>query len=302
MPARLPPLNALRALEAAGRYVSFTRAADELHVTPGAISRQIRSLEDMLGFPLFERHHREVKLTPDSQIYIEALTDAFDQIERATRRLVDVRKQNYLHIHSAITFTMRWLVPKLVAFHALHPKRDIRISTFLPDVADLVSLPADVAIRIRNPELVAATEPALIGHPIMDIDLVPVCSPQLLDKGELARDPAGWDRVTRLISSARPDDWATWAHASAVEMDAQIGMRFESSSLAYQAAIEGIGVAIAMKQLVQDDLDAGRLVMAHTHVHRTGTAFYLLYSQAAAQMPQVREFRDWIVAEADLNA
>ena len=298
MPARLPPLNALRALEAAGRYVSFSRAAEELHVTPGAISRQIRGLEETLGFSLFERHHREVRLTPESRAYVEALTDAFNQMERATRRLVDSRKQNYLHIHTAITFTMRWLMPKLVDFHARHPRREIRISTGLPGAADLSNLPTDVAIQIRTPEIVAAAAPGLIAHPLMDIELVPVCSPKLMAEGTLGRDPGLWERVTRLISSARPNDWGTWVDASGVAIDPQVGMRFESSSLAYQAAIQGIGVAMAMKRLVQEDLDAGRLVIAHPLIHPTGLSFYLIYSQAAAQMPQVKEFRDWIVAAA----
>lgn len=299
MGSRLPPLNALRALEAAGRHESFSQAADELHVTPGAISRQIRSLEDSLGFALFERHHREVKLTAESRTYVEALTDAFNQMARATRRLVDSRNQNHLHVHTAITFTLRWLVPRLVTFHARHPRREVRISTVLPGAADLSALPTDVSIQIRNPQIVASLAPDLIGHPLVDIELVPVCSPSLMAAEDLGRHPSRWDAVTRLISSARPDDWETWATAAGVAIDPQAGMRFESSSLAYHAAIQGIGVAMAMKALVKEDLEAGRLVPAHPRIHHTGHAFYLMYSQAAAAMPQVREFRDWIVAEAD---
>jgi len=298
MALRLPPLNALRALEAAGRHVSFSRAADELFVTPGAISRQIRGLEDTLGFSLFERNHREVKLKPESKIYVDALTDAFAQIERSTRRLVDSRKLNYLHVHTAITFTMRWLVPRLVTFHARHPTREVRMSTGLPGRVDLGASPVDVSIQIRNPEIVAGLAPDLIGHPLVDIELVPVCSPSLMAQEALSRDPLRWKQITRLISSARPNDWETWTTASGVDLDPQVGMRFESSSLAYHAAIQGIGVALAMKALVQEDLDAGRLVIAHPLVHPTGNAFYLIYSQAAAVMPQVKEFRDWIVAEA----
>ena len=296
--SRLPPLNALRAFEAAGRYVSFSRAAEELCVTPGAISRQIRGLEDILGFALFERSHREVKLTPESRIYLEALTDAFNQMEMATRRLVDSRKQNFLHVHCAMTFTLRWLVPRLVTFHARYPKREVRISAMLPGMADLGSLPTDVSIQIRNPDIVASLAPALIGHPLVDIELVPVCSPSLMAPGALGPEPGRWNDVTRLISSARPDDWETWAGASGCDIDPQAGMRFESSSLAYHAAIQGIGVALAMKALVQEDLDAGRLVIAHPLIHPTGSAFYLLYSKAAAVMPQIKEFRDWVIADA----
>jgi LysR family glycine cleavage system transcriptional activator len=302
MPGRLPPLNALRAFEAAARHVSFSRAADELNVTPGAISRQIRGLEDILGFPLFERNHREVKLTAESFLYAEALSEAFVLMERATRRIVDSRKQNHLHIHTAITFTLRWLVPRLVGFHARHPTREVRLSTGLPGQADLGALPTDVSIQIRNEAIVAAAAPALIAHRLVDIDLVPVCSPSLLAEGGLGRDPTLWQKVIKLHSSARPNDWTTWIDASGVPTDPQGGIRYESSSLAYQAAIEGIGVAMGMKALVEDDLAEGRLVLAHPLIHPTATAFYLVYSQAAAKMPQVREFRDWIVAAAEADA
>jgi LysR family glycine cleavage system transcriptional activator len=298
MVSRLPPLNALKALESAGRYVSFCRAADELHVTPGAISRQIRGLEDLLGFPLFERHHREVRLTAESKAYVESLSDAFNQMERATRRLIDSRKQNFIHVHSAITFTMRWLVPKLVAFHALYPKREIRTSTMLPGAADLSALPTDVTIQISDPEQVERLAPALIAHPLVEIDLVPVCSPQFHREHDLGKHPHKLKDLTRLISSARLQDWGTWADAAALDFDPMVGVRFESSSLAYHAAIEGMGVAMAMKRLVQDDLEAGRLVPAHKLVHPTGHAFHLFYSQAAAQMPQIKEFRDWITGVA----
>ncbi|TCR70652.1 LysR substrate-binding domain-containing protein [Bosea sp. BK604] len=298
MRMRLPPLNALRALEAAGRHMSFSRAADELCVTAGAVSRQIRGLEELLGFSLFERHHREVRLTPESKIYIDSLTDAFSEMERSTRRLVDSRKLNYLHVHCAITFTLCWLVPRLVNFHQRHPTREVRMSTGLPGAVELGALPTDVSIQIRNEEICASLAPAILSHPLVDVDLVPVCSPSLIAENGLGDDPARWGQVTRLISSARPNDWQEWVTAANVDVDPQAGIVFQSSSLAYQAAIQGMGVALAMKGLVKKELASGELVVAHPLVHVTGTAFYLLYSQAAAIMPQIKEFRDWIVAEA----
>jgi LysR family glycine cleavage system transcriptional activator len=273
MRMRLPPLNALRALEAAGRHMSFSRAADELCVTAGAVSRQIRGLEDMLGFTLFERHHREVRLTPESKAYVDSLTDAFSEMERSTRRLIDSRKLNYLHIHCAITFT-------------------------LPGAVELGSLPTDVSIQIRSEEIVANLAPAILSHPLVDVDLVPVCSPALLAQNGLHADPTRWKQVTRLISSARQNDWQDWVTAAHVDVDPHAGIVFQSSSLAYQAAIQGMGVALAMKGLVEKELASGQLVIAHPLVHVTGTAFYLVYSQAAAIMPQIKEFRDWVVAEA----
>jgi LysR family glycine cleavage system transcriptional activator len=299
MPARLPPLNALRAFEAAGRNQSFTKAADELFVTPGAISRQIRALEDHLGFPLFQRNHREVRLTEQAAVYLEALTDVFNRMESATYRLIDARKQRLLHIHTAITFTLRWLVPRLSGFHGMHPKTEIRLSTTLPSAAELCAAPTDVIMHTKSEEWAAANAPVLISHRLVDIELVPVCSPQYKVRHGLGGSPAALANATLLHSSRRPNDWASWLEASKADsVDPMSGIRFESSSLAYQSAIEGIGVAIAMRAFVERDLEARLLVMPFTNVVRDGSAFYLTYSQAAANLPQVMEFRDWVTGEA----
>ncbi|MBI3706385.1 MAG: transcriptional regulator GcvA [Proteobacteria bacterium] len=290
---RLPPMNALRALEAAGRHVSFTRAAEELHVTPGAISRQIRGLEDHLGVPLFERNHREVKLTKTSRAYVGTLTVVFERIDRATRSILDSKRERHLHIHSSITFTLRWLLPKLGSFHARHPKQEIRLTTALPIAANFATGDTDVAIRL------AGASPDMIAHRLVDIELMPVCSPKLFSDIARVRAPAELRTHTLLHSSARPHDWANWLSAAgAPSVDPQRGIRFESSSLAYQAAIEGIGVAVGVKALVAEDLSAGRLVAPFDFIYRDGSAFHLVYSRHAAQNPQLIEFRDWIIAEA----
>lgn len=294
--ARLPPLNALKTLEAAGRLMSFTRAADELHVTPGAVSRQIRSLEDTLGFPLFERNHRDVRLTPESKAYVDALTDSFRQMERSTRRLLESRRQQPLYLHSAITFTLRWLVPRLVNYHALHPKQEIRLSTALPDPEELAAS-TDASLRIRTEAALAAT-PALVGHRLVDIDLVPVCSPHLLAKHALTKE--GFREQMLLRSFARPKDWGIWLEAAGIDgVDPEGGICFESSSLAYQAAIEGIGIALGMKALVAADIAAGRLVVPYDFELKTETGFYMVYSRAASQHGALMNFRDWIVGEAE---
>jgi LysR family transcriptional regulator, glycine cleavage system transcriptional activator len=300
MGSRLPPLNALRAFEAAGRNQSFAKAAEELFVTPGAVSRQIRTLEEFVGFSLFNRNHREVQLTAEANHYLQTVSDAFKQIETATHRLADTRKQRLLHIHAAITFTLRWLLPRLSGFHAKNPDNEIRLSASLPTNAELSVAPTDVTIRIKTEESAAAATPHLITHRLVDIELVPVCSPGYRDSHDLRGAPAvAMRRATLLHSTARPDDWESWLYAAgARDIDPHAGINFASSSLAYQGALEGVGIAIAMRAFVGSDLQAGRLVTPFQLAFNNGEAFYLTYSAAGAQLPQVLDFRDWVMAEA----
>ena len=278
--------------------MSFARAAEELHVTPGAISRQIRTLEDLLGFQLFDRNHREVVLTPEGRVYAASLGDCFRQMERATRRLLESRRHQALHVHCAITFTLRWLVPRLVDFHARHPRREIRLATMLPDDDELAAS-NHVNLQIRTDAIMAALAPRLIGQRLVDIDLVPVCSPSLLAAGALDGRKNEMQRYTLLHSNARRHDWGTWLQAAGIsEIDADSGIVFESSSLSYQAAIEGIGIAMGMYALVEQDLKAGRLVMPYNFIKRTDTGFYIVYAASAAHEESVRDFSTWIASEA----
>jgi LysR family glycine cleavage system transcriptional activator len=299
---RLPPLNALKTLEAAGRLMSFARAAEELHVTPGAVSRQIRTLEEILGFPLFDRNHREVRLSAECKAYVDQLGDSFRQMERATRRLVEHHRQQVLHVHIAITFTLRWLVPRLAGFHARRPRQQIRLSSDLPTAEELAAT-LDVSLQTRSAAMIAASTPLLTAHKLFDIDLVPVCSPTLLGSGALDGRFADLSQFTLLHSNARPQDWALWLKAAKTrDVDPQSGIFFESSSLSYQAAVEGIGIAMGMFRLVRADLLAGRLVMPCSFLHHTDIAFYLLYATAAAENETVAEFREWLLAEAAADA
>jgi LysR family glycine cleavage system transcriptional activator len=296
--ALYPPLNALKTFEAAARLRSFARAADELNVTPGAISRQIRTLEDLLGFQLFDRNHREVLLTPAARVYAESLGDSFRQIERATRRLLESRGNKPLHVHSAITFTLRWLVPRLVHFHALYPRQEIRLATMIPDDEELAASD-HVHLQIRAHSAMVVPPPRLVGHRLIDIDLLPVCSPALLAEGALDGRKGAFPTQTLLHSNARRRDWGTWLSAAEISgIDAEGGIVFESSSLAYQAAIEGIGIAMGMQALVANDIKAGRLVVPYGFVWKTDTGFYLVHSRAVSDISPVKEFRDWIQQQA----
>ncbi|WP_448956315.1 transcriptional regulator GcvA [Labrys neptuniae] len=292
---RLPPLNALRAFEAAGRHVSFTKAAEELFVTPGAISRQIKLLEDVLGLELFERTSRDLRIPDEAREYSTALAEAFEQINRATKRLISAHRARSLRIHCPMTFTLRWLMPRLPLFHRLYPTRQIQLTTtLLPMLANLLHLgDADVVIQMGKGDW-----PDLVSHRLADSALVPVCSQAYLSSlgGTLTVDKLA--DATLLTSMARPDDWRDWLDAAGGQtIDDQHGLHFESSALAYQAAMEGIGIAIGQISLIASDLVAGRLVAPFDFVHDNGNAYFLTYTRQAENDPALIEFRDWILGQ-----
>lgn len=290
---RLPPLNALRTFEAAARHVSFTRAGEELHVTAGAVSRQVKALEEALGINLFDRTGRELRLTKGGQTYLITLSDLFERLDKATKQLCDAKREQQLHVYCSMTFTLRWLVPRLSSYHTLYPKRGIRLTTTPPTAVLLSTGDIDVAVRQGT-----GPWPDTVAHRLIDTELIPVCSPKLLDSLPL-RKIGDLQRHTLLHSLARPNDWAAWLAAAGMpDIDAQHDIRFESSSLAYQAAIEGIGCAMGQVALVFDDLMAGRLVTPFDFVLRDGGAFQLVYDSSAASNRRLVEFRDWIMAEA----
>jgi LysR family transcriptional regulator, glycine cleavage system transcriptional activator len=294
MRRRLPPLSALRAFEAAGRNLSIARAAEELSVTPGAISRQIRALEDYLGVPLFERNHREVKLTAASSAYVSSLTEVFDDAERATRRMVRAHRRETLHVYSSITFTLRWLVPHLASFRAKYPDQEIQLTAALPSALDFDDGDVDVAIQSITPP------PEMISHRLIEVEFVPVCSAKLLAESGPLTTVADLGRMTLLSSVARGRDWENWLAAAGYPgLQPHHSISFENSILAYQAALEGIGVAIGRRFLIADDLASGRLVAPLDFVLRDGSAFHIVYSPKAASNPQVIQFRDWAFAEVE---
>ncbi len=292
MPVRLPPLGALRAFEAAARHASFTRAASELFVTPGAVSRQIGTLEDFIGFALFERTNREVKLTSAGQVYAKSISNAFGQVLEATRQLQASGQQTPLRISAPLTFALRWLIPRLASFKARYPANEYRLTTIVPIPLKLTT-EFDVGIRILR------SSPELVAHRLFDIELVPVCSPKLIANGPPLRQPSDLRKHMLLHSSARPRDWPLWLeHAGLSDIDVSSGIQFESSSVAYEGALEGVGVALAMKGLVTDHLESGRLVMPFDLAYRDGSAFCIVYARKSELQPQVEIFRDWIVQEA----
>lgn len=291
--ARFPSLNALRTFEAAARQGSFTLAAEELCVTPGAISRQIKYLEDTLALALFERGHREVHLTDSGQAYLECLTDAFDRIEMGTQRLLQRHEDEKLNIYCSMTLTMRWLVPRLGRYHARFPTREICMHTPIPQPTHLRAGRSCVAVRMGDSDW-----DETINERLFDIKLVPVCSPALLERVPPLRDYADLKRLTLLHSLARPKDWAAWGAAAGADLEGHTQLQFESSSLAYEAALGAVGIAMGQLALVLDDLKSGRLVMPFPTVHSDKSWVALSARREFVRSTMYSEFRGWIREEA----
>lgn len=294
MTRRLPPLNALRAFEAAARCGNFTRAAQELFVTQGAISRHIATLEEWLGVKLFDRGRKGISLSSAGQTYFASMRVALDHIEHGTRQLLQSPDESLLRIKLPPTFAIRWLIPRLSRFHALHPKIDVQITTsHKPTDFDR----DDVDVSIHS-EPHPPTGP---GYRLLFREtLVPVCAPGLLERDPPLKKPADLARHALLYSLNRPRDWSTWLAAAGVRgVDGNRGLKFENAGMAYQAAAEQLGVMVAVLPFVQDDLASGRLVTPFDLRVATEGGYFMAW-RADHPVPQrVRDFEAWIASEVE---
>jgi len=291
---RLPPLNAIRAFEAAARHLSITLAAEELSVTPGAVSRQIKGLEDALGLQLLRRGHRQIALTRQGSDYYRAVTRALETLREATRRLKRRGQRQPLKIRAYTTFAMRWLIPRLSGFHAAHPGIEVLLKASL-DPVDFRKEDIDGAIRLGDGHWTGAH-----SYRLVDNILAPVASPVLLKAGARLRRPADLAQHTLLHSIARPDDWARWLEAAgaADKVDARAGMTHESSAMAYAAAVEGQGIAMAQLFLVEKDLADGRLALPFRKtVDMDDYTYYLLTPAHREETAHMRSFRLWLLEQ-----
>lgn len=294
MARRIPPLNPLYTFETAARKVSFTLAAQELHVTQGAVSRQVRTLEKYLGVDLFERHHRSVRLTRAGRSLHEDLTAGFEQIEAATERLIANRSRKTLIVRSYSTFAARWLIPRLRAFREANPNISVDFTASMQPV-DFEHEDVDIAVHFGPREERTGFHQSLL----IPVSIVPVCSPELMRSRKRLRHPSDLQHFNLLHTLVRPDDWPNWLSANGIVADwANRGYRFESSNMAYEAAINGIGIAIAVTALVRSDLKDGRLDTPFPMTLSTPNAYWLVHPPAKAENPAVVVFRNWIVEEA----
>lgn len=288
----LPPLYSLRAFEAAGRLQSIRRAADELCVTAGAVSRQVQSLETFLGVKLFRREPREIVLTAEGERYLAAIAEHLDGIRSATQAITGTRAVEVVRVRAYTTFAMKWLIPRLRSFHADDPSVEVRLETSNENV-DFDREAVDCAIRLGDEDW-----PGVERDRIFDNILAPLCSPAFLETSplDMAEDLAA---VRLLHSIVRPDDWRYWLDAAGVRgIDPYAGDKFASSTLAYQATLEGFGVMIAQKELFAEDLRSGRLVQPFAfELDRGDFTYYLIYPRDRLRKPAFRRFRSWILNE-----
>lgn len=293
MTRRLPPLNALRAFDAVARCGSFTRAANELCVTQGAVSRHVGALENWIGTPLFERGRPAIRLTTAGENYFASVRVAFDQIEHGTRQLQQAPDEWLLRIKLPPTFAIRWLIPRLARFHALHPRIDVRITTSHKP-ADFDRDEIDVSIHSEP------SPPTGPGYRLLFREtLLPVCAPALLQLEPALAVPADLVHQALLSSLNRPHDWQTWLEAAgARDVDTRRGLKFENAAMAYQAAAEGLGVMVGLLSFVREDLASGRLVAPFTLRVPTQGGYFMAWPADRAVPQRVRDFESWIAAEA----
>jgi LysR family transcriptional regulator, glycine cleavage system transcriptional activator len=293
MTERLPPLNALRTFEAAARHLSFTKAAAELFVTQAAVSHQIKALEDHLGLPLFRRLNRGLMLTDEGQALLPYVRDAFDQLAVGIRRLRQGQSSGVLTISVLPSLASTWLIPRLRDFQTRHPEIEVHM-TATERLVDFGREPVDAAIRYG-----LGHWPGLRVEPLLSAEMMPVCSPALLDGPHPLRTPDDLVHHQLLHVLNAPDDWRIWLTAAGVEgVDPDRGLKFDHTALAIQAALNGLGVAMGPGPLVDGDLAAGRLVEPFDFELPSNSAYYFVAPEATADQRKIRAFRDWLCAEA----
>jgi len=290
-PGKLPPLTALPCFEAAARLLSFTKAAEELHLTPGAISRAVKHLEAHIGVQLFERATRSVRLTEAGEPYAKAVRDMLGQLAAATAAATVRPSGSTLNVSTSDGFAGRWLVPRLYRFHRAHSDLDVRVAT-TGRLASFQGDGIDVAVRYGQ-----GNYPGLTSEWLADEEVFPVCSPALLKGPRALRNPTDLRHHT-LIRDGYPIDWAAWLSAAGVKgVNPRGGLTFDSYTFAVQAAVQGEGVALGRTMLVADDLAAGRLVRPFKQTLKAYSSFYLVYPPQAIHQPKVKAFREWMLAE-----
>jgi LysR family glycine cleavage system transcriptional activator len=293
----LLPLNALKAFEAAGRHLSFTKAAAELNVTPAAVSHQVKGLEELLGVRLFRRLTRALRLTDAGQAALPALSQGFDRLSQGVDRMRAFSESGLLTISVSPSFGALWLLPRLERFRIRHPEIEVRVDGTDRRV-DVARGDADVALRYGP----GGYEGVRVDW-LFDQVNTPVCSPALLQGKNPLRRPEDLRRHKLLHvdwKDAEPG-WRMWLLAAGLQdIDPTRGPRFTMESMAVQAAIEGQGVALVGDKIVADDIAAGRLIRPFDASFSTplSFSFYLLTAKDSAEQTKVTAFRNWLLEEA----
>lgn len=288
MRSRLPPLNSLRLFEAAARLLSFKNAAEELLLTPSAVSHGIQSLEEWLGVPLFLRTTKGLVLSEAGQAYIPTVRQALHLLASGSAQIVNRHGPGQLSISAAPTFGARWLLPRLHRFRELHPDIQIVIDTSR-ERAELSEDGVDLAIRMGRGNWQGVVADKLVAE-----ELAPVCAPSIHER---VRDLADIEQAPLIHVTSTSEDWKVWAVETghAVPNPAK-GLRFDTIHMAFQAACQGLGVAIGRKPLVNAELASGSLVEIWEPAP-SQTAYWLVGAENRADDPRIVAFRAWILQE-----
>jgi len=285
---KLPPLNALKAFEAAARTGSFALAAGELNVSPAAVSRLVRLLEERLGISFFERGANKLTLTPAGRAYQLGLTPLFDSMASLTAQISAAPKPGVLTIGIGPTFAVRWLIPRLGDFNKAEPDIDVRI-TMGGAAADFAE---DWTCGVK---LGDGHWPGLISEPLFEADILPVCAPDMAQKLKRPQDLA---QATLLRVTHSMQDWPRWLTAAGVDQISAQGPQFGFYGQALQAAVDGVGVAMGIRPYINDDLAAGRLVAPFPKTIPKGVRWYLIYREARRGEREFTAFRTWLMKAA----
>ncbi|MDF3835737.1 transcriptional regulator GcvA [Cupriavidus basilensis] len=295
-----PSLTELQAFEAAARYNSFTVAARELHVTQGAVSKQVRSLEAFLGVDLFERVRQRLMLTDAGRRYLDRIRPSLTEIEAATVELISRQgRGGTLHIASMPTLGAKWLIPRLPQFFEKHPEVSLE---FVPHAQgyDFSQPDLDAAIRFGD-----GVWPGSLADYMTGREVLPVCRPALLtdDPDGMARAPSGLLRYPLLHHTTVPEAWPDWfAELGVSTRKAWGGARFDQFSLLTQAAMSGLGIALIPRCLIEEELATGALVVAHPARVLSKKGYYLCYPEQKQHLPALQTFRQWVMEGVDVVA
>jgi LysR family glycine cleavage system transcriptional activator len=300
--AKLPPLKALRAFESAARHLSFSRAAEELFVTPGAVSQQVRLLEDFLGKQLFKRMHRRILLTDEGQCLLPGIQDGFSRFGDALEDVKSMDSSRPVTISAAPSFASKWLVPRLRHLREMHPEIEIRIDTSI-EVVDLARSDIDIGIRFGG-----GNYPGLQVDLLIREEIYPVCSPGLIGDHPL-NHPSDLEHYELLhygpgTFDMGPGwaDWQMWLMASgATNVDFTRGMIFDRQEMLIQATLDLQGVALVGSVSVTDDIESGRLIKPFELTFPLDFAYYFVTTPSKAQWPKIAAIREWILKEAKIS-
>jgi LysR family glycine cleavage system transcriptional activator len=292
----LPPLAAVRVFEAAARHLSFTRAASELGLTQAAVSYQIKLLEERLGTPLFLRRSRGLVLTEAGQRLAPEVGRAFDLLRAAFDEFAG-REEGTLTVNTMHTFASQWLAPRLGLFQLVHPGIAVRLET-TSRVIDFMRDEADVVVRAGKGEW-----PGLIATRLLDVRFTPMLSPGLAETIGGVREPA--DILKLPLIDAGDPWWVVWLSAHGLPLEVlqrQTAPSLDTQALDANAAMAGLGVALLTPAYYRQELRDGRLIQPFERVIDEGTGFWLAYPEGRRNVPKIKAFRDWIIAEAAKEA